>query len=157
MVLLIFSVLVFSIKGSAQPRFGKQAMEIALPSLAGDTIQLSSLKGKIVLIDFWASWCGPCRYSNKRLVKLYDKYKDKGFEIYGISLDEGKKSWERAVKKDKITWIQVNDDRGKDSQIAADWNIYQIPTSYVMDKDGTLIAMDLDDKALEKLLKDILN
>jgi peroxiredoxin len=155
--MLAIGVLFFSNKGSAQPKFGKQAMEIALPSLTGDTIRLSSLKGKIVLIDFWASWCVPCRYSNKQLVKLYNKYKDKGFEIYGVSLDDGKKAWEKAVKKDKITWIQVNDNSGKDSRIAEEWNIFQIPTSYVMDKDGTLIAMDLDDKALEALLKDLLH
>lgn len=132
-------------------------MEIALPSVTGDTIRLSSFKGKVVLIDFWASWCGPCRTSNRQLVKLYSKYKDKGFEIYGVSFDEVKPAWEKAIKKDKITWVQVNDDSGSDSKVASRWEVYQIPTSYVMDKDGKLIAMDPDSKTLEKILKDLLN
>ena len=150
-------LLIFSCKGFAQPKFGKQATEIALPSIDGDTVRLSSLKGKVVLIDFWASWCGPCRFTNKDLVKLYSKYRRKGFEIYGISLDEEKKAWEKAVKKDKITWVQVNDNDGSGSMTAKNWGIYQIPTSFVMDKDGTLIAMDLEKKALERLLKEKLD
>lgn len=132
-------------------------MDIALPSVNGDTIRLSSFKGKVVLIDFWASWCGPCRTSNRQLAKLYSKYKDKGFEIYGVSFDEGKSAWEKAIKKDKITWVQVNDDTGSASKTANAWDVYQIPTSFVMDKEGKLVAMDPDNKALEKILKDLLN
>jgi thiol-disulfide isomerase/thioredoxin len=154
---LLILLLVFLFKGYSQPKFGKAAMEIALPSINGDTIRLSSFKGKVVLIDFWASWCGPCRSSNRQLVKLYSKYKNKGFEIYGVSFDEVKPAWEKAIKKDKITWVQVNDDSGSDSKTASSWDVYQIPTSYVMDKDGKLIAMDPDSKALEKILKDLLN
>ncbi len=140
----------------AQIRQGYDAPDIALPTLNGDTIRLSSLKGKVVLLDFWASWCAPCRISNKQLVKLYPKYKSKGFEILGISLDDDKSKWEKAIKKDNISWLQVNDGGGWDAPTAVNWHIYAIPTSYLVDKNGKLVAMDLEGKELEKALKDLL-
>ena len=135
----------------AQPKPGDLAYDINLTSPKGDTISLSSMQGKVVLIDFWASWCGPCRLSNRQLVKLYSKYKDKGFEIYGVSLDENKKDWMRAIKQDKIAWTQVIDNRGWEAQTAIDWNLYQIPTSYLVNKDGIIVGVDLE-KALKNLL-----
>ena len=152
-VILVF-LISFAVK--AQPHFGDDAMEIALPSVSGDTIRLSSLKGKIVLLDFWASWCGPCRISNKQLVKIYPKFKEKGFEIFSVSLDVNKKSWTKAISKDKISWLQVVDDGGWDAQTAIQWRINAIPTSFLIDKDGKLVAMDLEAKDLEKQLKDML-
>ncbi|MBI1342551.1 MAG: redoxin domain-containing protein [Terrimonas sp.] len=149
-------ILLLDFTGFSQAKYGKQAMEIALPSLSGDTIKLSSLKGKVVLLDFWASWCGPCRYSNKEMVKLYAKYRDKGFEIFGVSLDENRKAWAQAVRKDRISWLQVNDNGGWEAKTALQWNIYQIPTSYLIDKEGRLVAMDLEPRELESLLEDIL-
>jgi peroxiredoxin len=140
----------------AQPRQGQPAAEVALPSVSGDTLRLSSLKGKVVLLDFWASWCGPCRSSNKSLVKLYSKYKDKGFEIFGVSLDDQKNKWKNAIKQDKIRWLQVNDDGGWEAKTVAAWGINAIPTSYLIDKDGNLLAMDLEVKELEKALKYLL-
>jgi len=137
---------------AAQVRQGDAAPEIALPGINGDTIRLSSLKGKVVLIDFWAAWCGPCRAANKQMVKLYPKYKERGFEILGVSLDDSKNAWIKAVKKDKITWLQVIDNGGWQAKTARRWNIYQLPTSYLVDKDGTLIAMDPEPKELEKML-----
>jgi thiol-disulfide isomerase/thioredoxin len=140
----------------AQIKFGFDAPDISLPTPAGDTLHLASLKGKVVLLDFWASWCGPCRASNKQLVKTYAKFKDKGFEIYSVSFDEEKPQWEKAIRKDKISWLQVNDNRGFDAQTAADWRINQIPTSFLIDKDGKLVAMDPEGKDLENMLKDLL-
>lgn len=140
----------------AQPRQGQPAAEVALPSVSGDTLRLSSLKGKVVLLDFWASWCGPCRLSNKELVKLYAKYKDKGFEIYSVSIDAKKHDWENAIKKDKIKWLQVNDNGGWDAATVAAWNINAIPTSFLIDKEGKLLAMDLEGKELEKAVKYLL-
>lgn len=140
----------------AQPKYGKQAFEIALPSLNGDTLKLSSLKGKIVLLDFWASWCGPCRSANKGMAKVYSKFKDKGFEIFSVSLDDNMRAWEKAVEKDKITWLQVNDSGGWQAKTAAQWNIFALPTTFLVGKDGKLLAMDLTDKQLEKTLKDLL-
>jgi len=140
----------------AQPKPGDLAYDINLASPKGDTISLSSMQGKVVLIDFWASWCGPCRLSNRQLVKLYSKYKDKGFEIYGVSLDENKKDWMRAIKQDKIAWTQVIDNRGWEAQTAIDWNLYQIPTSYLVNKDGIIVGVDLEKNDLEKALKNLL-
>ncbi|MBI3138762.1 MAG: TlpA family protein disulfide reductase [Sphingobacteriales bacterium] len=155
--LLIFSiVLLLNTVVQAQVKQGYKAPEVALPAINGDTVKLSSLRGKVVLLDFWASWCGPCRVSNKSLVKLYPKFKEKGFEILGVSIDEDKKDWQTAVKRDKISWLQVNDNGGWESLTTTQWRISAIPTSYLIDKDGTLIAMDLEGKELEKALKEIL-
>jgi len=154
---VIVLMTLLSIKNEAQMSYGKPALEIELPTMKGDSIKLSSLKGKVVLLDFWASWCGPCRASNRSLVKLYEKYKAKGFEIFSVSIDEDKKDWEKAIKKDRITWLQVNDNKGWYGKTPTSWNIYQIPTSYLIDKDGRLIAMDLEGRELESMLKDLLN
>jgi peroxiredoxin len=141
----------------AQPRQGMPAEEIALPSVDGDTIRLSSFKGKVVLLDFWASWCGPCRASNKAFTKLYPKYKDKDFVILSVSLDENSEAWKKAITKDKVTWPQVIDRGGWEANTARKWNIYALPTTYLIDKEGKLIAMDLEKKELDAALKQLLN
>ena len=153
---LIALVIIVSTQVHAQIRQGYDAPDIALPTVNGDTIRLSSLKGKVVLLDFWASWCGPCRNSNKLLTKIYPKYKAKGFEIFAVSIDDDKNKWKNAIKKDKIDWLQVNDGGGWDAQTAVKWNINAIPTSYLVNKDGKLVAMDLEGRELEKALKDLL-
>lgn len=153
---LITLVFIASSQVKAQIKQGYDAPDIALPTMNGDTIRLSSLKGKVVLLDFWASWCGPCRSSNKELVKLYPKYKAKGFEIFGVSIDAGRNNWLKAIKKDKVNWLQVNDPGDWSAKIVAQWGLYGIPTSYLIDKNGKLIAMDLKGKELEMVLKDLL-
>ena len=155
--LILILILFFFNAGYAQPRQGMMALEIALPSAAGDTIRLSSLKGKVVLIDFWASWCGPCRSANKNFTKLYPKYKNKGFEILAVSLDDDDRAWKKAIVKDKITWPQVIDRGGWEAKTAMHWNIMALPTSYLVDKDGRLVAMDLEKDELEKVLKELLD
>ena len=153
--ILFLSIFICAL-AQAQPRQGQPAAEIALPSATGDTLRLSSLKGKVVLLDFWASWCGPCRVANKGLAKIYSKYKEKGFEIYSVSLDDEKDNWLKAIKKDKITWLQVIDRGGWETPTARMWSVEALPTSYLIDKGGRLIAMDLEGKDLEKALKDML-
>src|SRR5262245_42810313 len=96
-----------AIMSFAQPSVGQKAQEISLPDIKGNNVTLSSLKGKVVLIDFWASWCGPCRRSVPRLKKAYSKFQSKGFEIYGISLDDNNGDWQLALKEDHIEWIRV--------------------------------------------------
>ena len=132
-------------------------LQIKLPTVSGDSITLASQKGKVILLDFWASWCMPCRAANKKLVKLYAKYQPQGFEIFSVSLDEEKKNWEKAIAKDKITWLQVNDPRGSwKAKTAADWNISVLPTSFLINKKGDVVAIDLQGKELEKSVKDLL-
>jgi len=132
-------------------------LQIKLPTVTGDSITLASQKGKVILLDFWASWCGPCRVSNKKLVKLYEKYKPQGFEIFGVSLDQEKRDWEKAIQKDKIAWLQVNDPRGSwNAKTAADWNISVLPTSFLINKKGDVVAIDLEGKELEKVIKELL-
>lgn len=153
----ILFIILFSFTANAQPSPGSQADEIALPSLNGDTLKLSSLKGKVVLLDFWASWCGPCRISNKHLAKLYAKYKEQGFEIFAVSVDNDPKDWKKAVAKDKIKWLQVNDAAMGEASIAMQWGIGAIPTSYLINKEGKLVGMDLEGKDLEDAVKDLLS
>jgi thiol-disulfide isomerase/thioredoxin len=155
----IFPVLLLILLPSllkAQITYGKLAPEIALPTVGGDTVRLSSLKGKVVLLDFWASWCGPCRVANKGLQKIYSKYKAKGFEIFGVSFDNDKTDWKKAITKDKISWLQVNENGGWEAPTAMQWGINAIPTSYLLDRSGRLIAMDLTGKELDKTLKEML-
>lgn len=156
-ILFFTSGLFFMMSAKAQPHQGQPAAEIALPSLAGDTLRLSSLKGKVVLLDFWASWCGPCRVANRGLVKFYPKYRDKGFEIFSVSLDNDREDWKKAIKKDKIGWLQVNDGGGWEAPTALNWYINAIPTTFLIDKEGRLVAMDLEGKDLEKAVKDLLD
>lgn len=146
------------VKMTSNPfKTGVQAPEINLPDPSGKKIALSSLKGKVVLIDFWASWCGPCRKEMPNVVAAYKKYKSKGFEIYGVSLDKDMQPWVDAIKKDGITWIQVSDLQFWNSVAAKDYNVQGIPFTVLLDKEGKVIAKDLRGDALDAKLKEVLN
>lgn len=156
-LVFILSVLMLSVLANAQlPNITDPRVSIKLPTMKGDSLVLASFKGKVVLLDFWASWCGPCRSANRQLVKLYAKYKAKGFEIFSVSLDEDKKDWQKAITKDKITWVQVNDPRGWNAQTAINWNISQLPTSYLINKKGDVVSIDPEGKELEESVKKLL-
>lgn len=129
--------------------------EIALKNTKGKTVKLSSLKGKVVMIDFWASWCGPCRRENPNVVKLYNKYKNKGFEILGVSLDKDKNKWEQAIKQDKLDWIHVSDLKFWQCEAAQDYGVRGIPATFLLDKEGKMIAKGLRGPALEQKLAEI--
>ena len=141
---------------SAQIKVDQMAPEISLPGVKGKTITLSSLKGKVVLIDFWASWCGPCRAAMPGVVKLYQKYKNKGFEIYGVSIDSKKRDWIKAIAKDKITYTQVNDTAGWYSPVTVAYGVDAIPNTFLLDKTGKVVAINLEDAELEAKIKELI-
>jgi len=134
---------------------GSEAPDIALPNPEGETVQLSSLRGNYVLIDFWASWCKPCRFENPNVVRMYNKYKDENFEIYGVSLDRNREKWVDAIEADNLTWIHVSDLKFWQSAAARLYNVKSIPFTVLIDPEGKVIATKLRGRALEQKLEDI--
>lgn len=147
---------VASVNGMRNLAIGEMAPDIALPTPEGDTVALSSLRGKYVLIDFWAAWCRPCRIENPNVVRMYHKYNDKGFEVFGVSLDRNKKDWVDAIKADGLVWTQVSDLQYFNSAAARLYNIQAIPATYLIDPDGKIIAKNLRGAALEEKLAEVL-
>ena len=126
---------------------GQIAPEIELPAPDGTMVKLSSLRGKYVLVDFWASWCGPCLEEAPNVKAIYEDYKDKGFEVYGISLDTDKAAWENAIKQNGLDWIHVSSLKSNDPVIKQ-FNVIGIPCTYLLDREGRIIAKDLRGQAL---------
>ncbi len=136
---------------------GQLAPDIALNNPEGKEITLSSFRGKVVLVDFWASWCGPCRKEMPNVVKAYAKFKNKGFEIFGVSLDQEKDRWIEAIAKDGITWPQVSDLKQWQSEVVPLYSIQSIPYTILLDKEGKILAKNLRGEDLEKKLAEVLN
>jgi len=138
----------------------KTAIGIVAPDFTmndpeGKPIQLSSLRGKIVLVDFWAAWCGPCRQENPNVVKLYQQYHDKGFEILGVSLDKNKEDWLKAIKSDNLTWMHVSDLQYWQNAAARLYGVNAIPQSFLLDKDGKIIGKGLRGEQLANKLMEL--
>jgi len=142
--------------GQEYPLLNKQAPEIALPTPNKDTIKLSSFRGKYVLVDFWASWCKPCRQENPNVVAAYNKYKDKNFTVLGVSLDNDKKSWTDAITADNLTWTHISDLLQWESPLVGLYKFDGIPFNVLIDPSGKIVASGLREDALDKKLSELL-
>lgn len=134
---------------------GAVAPDFTAKTPEGEAFSLSELRGKVVLVDFWASWCGPCRRDNPHVVKLYKKYKDQGFDVLGVSLDKTKSKWVAAIEKDGLEWNHISDLKGWQNEIAKMYSVTSIPHTVLLDREGRIIGRKLRGPALDAKLREI--
>ncbi len=138
-------------------KLGDQFADFEQANQSGQKIKLSNIKGKYILLDFWASWCGPCREENPALVKTYQRFKGKGFEILGVSLDDNKANWLKAVKDDGLIWENVSDLKGDQNRAALMYGISFVPNNFLINEQGTIIATNLRGQKLDDKLAELLS
>jgi thiol-disulfide isomerase/thioredoxin len=144
------------IKENKKNPIGKPLANFSQADTAGNNISLSSFKGKYVLIDFWASWCGPCRQENPNIVATYNKYKNKNFTVLGVSLDKAKEPWLAAINADGLTWTHVSDLKGWNNAVSQQFEIFSIPQSFLLDPQGNVVGKNLRGPSLEAKLQQLL-
>ena len=136
---------------------GQMAPKFELPSPEGKVIKLADFKGKYVLLDFWASWCAPCREENPNIVKQYNAFKDKGFTVLGVSLDDNNNAWLKAIKDDNLSWAHVSELKRWDGQVSTQYKVEGIPASFILDPSGKIVAKNLRGAELQEFLGKTLN
>ncbi|MGM0566183.1 MAG: redoxin domain-containing protein [Bacteroidota bacterium] len=136
---------------------GEVAPGFTMNNPEGEPISLSDFRGQYVLLDFWAAWCGPCRAENPNIVEAYQKYKDEGFTVFGVSLDNNREEWLKAIEKDNLTWPQVSDLQGWDNEVSNQYGVMSIPQSYLLDEEGVIVAKNLRGEELHQKLDEIFN
>ncbi len=147
-------LIIFSISVKAQIKVGDTIPSITLKSNSNSDVNTSSFKGKYVLVDFWASWCGPCRLGNKKLVKLHSEINSDKLEIVGISIDTDTNKWLTAIQKDKIKFTQLIDPKGFDANAAIVFGVDELPSKYLFNPEGILIAKNPTEEEIIKLIKE---
>lgn len=148
--------LLYIFQSTEATALGRITPSFSIPDSKGELVSLEVAMGTYTLIDFWASWCSPCREENPYLVKAYDSYKAKGFKIIGVSMDTNKAAWLKAVNDDKLTWLQLSDLKGTQSETGKKYGITAIPTNFLIDKEGKIIARNLKGTQLINKLKEVL-
>ncbi|WP_210352627.1 TlpA disulfide reductase family protein [Sphingobacterium tabacisoli] len=139
----------------SRSQVGEQIKDFTQPDTLGNSVSFNEFKGHYVLVDFWASWCIPCRAENPNVLKVYNKYKEKGFEVIGISLDDKMQSWKKAIRDDKLPWVNVSDLKGAKNDVAIAYAIEFIPSNLLVDPSGKIIAKDLRGDALDQKLAEL--
>lgn len=138
-------------------KVGDKYVDFSEPNIEGKSVSLSDFYGKVVLLEFWGSWCGPCREGNPELVKIYNEFKSTGFDILGVAADDKKDTWTEAVRKDSLTWQNVSDLKGDKNKAALIYGISYYPANFLIDRNGIIIAKDLRGDALRNKLREMLN
>jgi thiol-disulfide isomerase/thioredoxin len=156
-IALIAVAIAFSVWKYRQPRFsgGDQTPDIAIQLANGQQAKLSDLRGKYVLLQFWGSWCGPCRKENPYLVQLYNKYHDKGFEIFSIGIEQNSNAWKNAITNDQMIWpYHAMESMEFNGPLAQQFNIKSIPTTFLLNPEGVIMGVSLNPDYLEKMLSE---
>ncbi|WP_231632449.1 TlpA disulfide reductase family protein [Mangrovimonas sp. TPBH4] len=139
------------------PKIGEQFADFEMANQYGEPLKLSNTNGKLIFLEFWASWCGPCREENPNLVKTYKEFNPKGFEVFAVSLDEDKEKWVKAIEKDSLNWLHVSDLKGFGNEASLIYGINAIPDNFLIAENGEIIARDLYGKELTQKLEELLN
>ncbi|MCI4669219.1 MAG: AhpC/TSA family protein [Bacteroidia bacterium] len=146
----------FYLEKNKEPKIGEDFVDFEMMDINGKPRKVSELKGKVFLLEFWASWCGPCRAENPTLVKTYNEFHDKGFEIIAVSMDNSKTDWEEAVESDGLPWIHISDLKGGNSEAGLIYGISSIPDNFLIDENGKVIAKGLRGEMLKEKLSEVM-